>query len=445
MPNSSAKPSMPRVRSASLSRSQRARRSGDRYSTGSKRRRDRDDARHPLGLLQREAQARVGAHRDAGQHGALDLQRVEHRREVAVQVRIRVRVGRRGGRRAAVPAGVVGDHAMAAALQRARAHHDVAPRRGHAVQQDDGGPLPLVGHGQRHAVGSLDRSLGHAPKPCSRAVGLRRAAERLSTLSSHDRDRRQRGGFRDRRGAAIGRRAGRRRLLGALVRALPSARPDPREGRRGPRGQGRAGEDRHRREPGASPSSSASRASPPSRRSSTARSPPSSSARRARARSSCSSTASSRRRPSSCSTPATPTRCASCSRSSRPTPTRTSRSPRSSTPAVTPTPRWPGCATSAAASAPTASARGSSSSRPTESIRGSPRRSPSSTRTTARAGLDILLDELAASAPDERGPRAPAQGHRRRARRARRRAPARARVAPAPGRRAVLARARPRA
>ena len=46
---------------------------------------------------------------------------------------------------------------------------------------------------------------------------------------------------------------GRRRPVGAVVRAVPHARPDPREGDRRHRRQGRAGQGQRRREPGRSP------------------------------------------------------------------------------------------------------------------------------------------------------------------------------------------------
>ena len=55
---------------------------------------------------------------------------------------------------------VVGDHAVPAALERARAHDDVAARRGQPVQQHDGDPLPRLLAGERHAV-ALDGELGH--------------------------------------------------------------------------------------------------------------------------------------------------------------------------------------------------------------------------------------------------------------------------------------------
>jgi putative thioredoxin len=66
--------------------------------------------------------------------------------------------GRRG---AAVPAGVVRDPAVVAALEVARAHHHVSPGRGEAVQEHDGVPLPRLLAGQRDAAG-IDRQVGHA-------------------------------------------------------------------------------------------------------------------------------------------------------------------------------------------------------------------------------------------------------------------------------------------
>ena len=53
----------------------------------------------------------------------------------------------RGRRRAPVPARVVGDDAVAGALQRLRAHDDVAPRGREAVQQHDGDPSPASSSG----------------------------------------------------------------------------------------------------------------------------------------------------------------------------------------------------------------------------------------------------------------------------------------------------------
>ena len=51
-------------------------------------------------------------------------------------------------------AGVVGDHAVAGPLERARAHHDVAPGRGQAVQQHDRQALAVVGDRQPDAGAS---------------------------------------------------------------------------------------------------------------------------------------------------------------------------------------------------------------------------------------------------------------------------------------------------
>ena len=191
--------------------------------------------------------------------------------------RSRRRPGAGAGDDDAVAARVVGDHAVAGALQRARAHHDVAPRgaSGRAAARP-GRRSPVVGRGERHArAPAIERS--SIARAMRRQAWQRRARPTLRRMTVIDVER---GRFRGRGARAIRRGPGRRRLLGAVVRALPAARPGAREGRRGARRQGRAREDRHRREPGHRPSASASRASPPSRRSATARSSRSSSARR---------------------------------------------------------------------------------------------------------------------------------------------------------------------
>ena len=61
--------------------------------------------------------------------------------------------------RNAVGAGVVFDHAVPGALERLRAHHDVAARRGQAVQQQDRQALAGLLAGQRHAS-AFDREVG---------------------------------------------------------------------------------------------------------------------------------------------------------------------------------------------------------------------------------------------------------------------------------------------
>ena len=82
----------------------------------------------------------------------------------------------------------------------------------------------------------------------------------------------------------------RRRLLGRVVRPVPPAHAGARAGRDRARGQGRARQARHGRQPAARRRLPASRASRPSRRSRTARSSTSSSAHSRRRRSSASST-----------------------------------------------------------------------------------------------------------------------------------------------------------
>ncbi len=99
--------------------------------------RDDDEPGDAVGVVEREPDDRVRAHRGAGQHGAVDPAVVEHGEQVAAPAaRSRSPPGRRR-RRAAVAAGVVGDHAVAGALERPRAHHHVAAGRGQAVQQHD--------------------------------------------------------------------------------------------------------------------------------------------------------------------------------------------------------------------------------------------------------------------------------------------------------------------
>ena len=99
--------------------------------------RDHHQRRGALGVLQREAQQRVRAHRRAREHRALDPALVHDAAQVGHEVVVAVGV-RRGRRRAApVPARVVGDHAVPGALERLGAHDHVAVRRGQPVQQHD--------------------------------------------------------------------------------------------------------------------------------------------------------------------------------------------------------------------------------------------------------------------------------------------------------------------
>jgi hypothetical protein len=117
-------------------------------------------------VVEREAHDRVGAHRGAGEQRALDAAVVEHREQVGREVLVAVGLGRRRGRRRAVAAGVVGDHAVAVALERARAHDDVTAGGGQPVQQDHGRPLAGLLAGELHAA-CLDDDLGHAGRSSS--------------------------------------------------------------------------------------------------------------------------------------------------------------------------------------------------------------------------------------------------------------------------------------
>ena len=135
------------------------------------------------------------------------------------------------GRRRPVAARVVGDDAVAAALEHPRAHDHVAARRGQAVQEHDRVPSPPSSPERvtppRLTVRSPPR--GHYPQP---------------------RDpRRHRGHVRAGGHRALARAAGGRRLLGRVVRPLPPAHAAAREGGRRARGQGRPRQARHRRQP----------------------------------------------------------------------------------------------------------------------------------------------------------------------------------------------------
>ena len=111
------------------------------------------EAGDALGVVEREPHGGVRAHRRAGQHRALDPAVVEHGAQVLDEVVVVVGVRVRRRARGAVPARVVGDDAVARALERARAHDDVAARRGQPVQEHDGDPLPRLLAGERHAAG----------------------------------------------------------------------------------------------------------------------------------------------------------------------------------------------------------------------------------------------------------------------------------------------------
>ena len=88
-------------------------------------------------MLQREAQDRVRAHRGAGERGTFDPERVEHGFEVTGELLVAVAGGIGRGTGLPVPTGVVGDDAIAGALEQPRAHDDVAARRGEPVQEHD--------------------------------------------------------------------------------------------------------------------------------------------------------------------------------------------------------------------------------------------------------------------------------------------------------------------
>ncbi len=132
--------------------------------------------------IEREAQRRVRAHRGAREHGALERQLVEHGREVRGELLVAVGV-RRGRRRGApVAARVVGDDAMARALERARAHHDVAARRREPVQQDDRGAPRRSARRQPRPAGGDAVGSG-----CWPGASLRRRRPRARARSSAER------------------------------------------------------------------------------------------------------------------------------------------------------------------------------------------------------------------------------------------------------------------
>ena len=138
--------------------------------------RDHDEAGDALGLLEREAQGGVRAHRRAGEHRALDARARRAPREVGGEVVVVVGAGLRRGVRLAVAAGVVGDDAVPGALQRARAHHDIAVRGGEPVKQHDRGALPVVLDVELHAgriasAGSERKTASTAAQaPCSTLI-----------------------------------------------------------------------------------------------------------------------------------------------------------------------------------------------------------------------------------------------------------------------------------
>ena len=156
-----------RSRSASLSASQRASRCGPRVLDRVEAGRDRDEPRHALGLLEREAQARVRAHRDARQHGARRSRarrarpRGRGQRVVAVGVRSvgpastsrgrARRRRRRGGRRAAARA--------------SPSRRSAAPRSGRAAARPRAPPPGRRATARRTPPPAVDHALRHARKP----------------------------------------------------------------------------------------------------------------------------------------------------------------------------------------------------------------------------------------------------------------------------------------
>ena len=109
-------PSTPPSRSPAASASQRSATRRVVAASGIEGRRDHDEAGDPVGVLEREAQQRVRAHRRAGQHGAVEPERVEHRAQVVGEVGVGVVVASGAGDDAPVAARVVGDDAVAGAL-----------------------------------------------------------------------------------------------------------------------------------------------------------------------------------------------------------------------------------------------------------------------------------------------------------------------------------------
>ena len=178
-------------------------------------------------------------------------------------------------------AGVVGDHAVPGALQRRGAHHDVAVRGGEAVQQHDRGcPRPPRRRAARPGAG----------------IGRVRTLDGMTVIDVTESDFDARGP----RALATTSPSSSTSGPSGAGRAARSRRCSSSETTRA-RGQGRAGQARHRRQPGIWPAASASRASRRSRRFATAASSTSSSARSRPRPSSASSTASCPPRPTSSS------------------------------------------------------------------------------------------------------------------------------------------------
>jgi hypothetical protein len=124
-------------------------------------RRHEHQAGDAVAVVECQPDDRVGAHRRSGQHGALDSARVEHGEQVGGEQVVAVVAGAGRGTGAPVAAGVVGDDAVSAPLERARAHHDVAARSREAVQEHDRDAFPGLLAGQLDAR-ARDDELGHA-------------------------------------------------------------------------------------------------------------------------------------------------------------------------------------------------------------------------------------------------------------------------------------------
>ena len=229
----------------------------------------------------------------------------------------------------------------------------------------------------------------------------------------------------------------RRRLLGRVVRPVPRAGPDPREGRRRPRGQGRPRQARHRRQPADRAGSTGIQGSRPSRPSRTAAvvdefvgAHAAAQGRALLRRAACPA------RPTRWSRPATRRRCAARSSSSprAPTPRLAPRDPASAS-AATATRRWRCSPTRSGDFAADGLAARIRLERDGDEGRGR-RPSRRSTTATREGAVDLLIEAIASADGDKDDLRRVVVGD---PRRARRRPPARARRPPPAGRRAVLA------
>ena len=131
------KPSTPSRSRPSASASQRASSSWSRLRQPQVRRRDLHQRRDALRVREREGERRRGAHRGADQHDAVEPRSSSTASRSRDQVGVLVGARIRRGVGVAVPARVVGDHAVAGALQQPRAVHDVAARRRQPVREHE--------------------------------------------------------------------------------------------------------------------------------------------------------------------------------------------------------------------------------------------------------------------------------------------------------------------